>query len=110
MSASQQDINAAFEKMQSQFKPEKAKDMDATIQFNLSGDENITYWVQIEGENVEMHEGATDDPDMTLIAKAQDFADVVYGHSNAMQAFMSGKLKVKGNMGLAMKLQSIFGL
>jgi len=110
MADSQQEINAAFDKMQQQFNPEKAKDVDATIQFNLSGEEDITYWVRIEGEDVEMHKGATEDPDMTLIAKSQDFADVVYGRSNAMQAFMSGKLKVKGNMGLAMKLQSIFGL
>jgi len=110
MSTSPQEVEAAFQQMRDQFKPEKAKGMDSVIQFDLAGEEDINYWVHINDGDVEMHEGPAEEPDMTLIAKAQDFADVVYGRTNAMQAFMSNKLKVKGNMSLAMKLQSVFGL
>lgn len=38
-----------------------------------------------------------------------DFLNMLFGKINGMTAFMTGKLKVKGNMGLAMKLQEVLG-
>ena len=58
----------------------------------------------------EMHEGETANPTITVVATADDYLKMVNGDLSAMSAFMAGKVKVKGNMGLAMKLQSIFGL
>ena len=40
---------------------------------------------------------------------AADFVEMMNGNLNAQMAFMSGKLKVAGDMGLALKLQSILG-
>ena len=45
---------------------------------------------------------------MTVKASADDWFAVATGEMNAMQAFMTGKLKILGDMGLAMKLQTIF--
>ena len=45
---------------------------------------------------------------MTLRAAADDWASVVNGQLNPMQAFMSGKLKIQGDMALALKLQPMF--
>jgi putative sterol carrier protein len=45
---------------------------------------------------------------MTLTMAAGDFVDLTQGKLNGMTAFMSGKLKIAGDMGLAMKLQSLF--
>lgn len=48
-----------------------------------------------------------DDPaDVTLTADADTFQDIMSGDLNPTSAFMSGKLKVDGDMGLAMKLAS----
>jgi putative sterol carrier protein len=40
---------------------------------------------------------------------ARDFKEMLIGNLNATAAFMAGKLKVKGNLGLAMKLQTVLG-
>ena len=45
---------------------------------------------------------------MTLKANADDWFAVATGQTNAMQAFMTGKLKILGDMGLAMKIQTMF--
>jgi putative sterol carrier protein len=104
------EIMSLLEKMRQQYKPDKAQNLDTVIQFNITdGDEN-RYWLEVKGETLEIHEGQADEPQMTLIAAKNDFADMVYGRSKAMQAFMSGKLRVKGDMSLAMKLQAIFDL
>jgi putative sterol carrier protein len=46
-------------------------------------------------------------PKCTVAATDADFLAIVNGKMNAQMAFMSGKLKIQGDMGLAMKLQQI---
>ncbi|MEL6151101.1 MAG: SCP2 sterol-binding domain-containing protein [Chloroflexota bacterium] len=110
MAISPDDVKAVFEKMQSQFNPDRAAGVDAVIQVDLTGENEAHYWLKLNDGSLEMSEGQAETANMTLIATAPDFVSIVNGESNAMQAFMSGKLKVKGDMGLAMKLQPIFGL
>ena len=45
---------------------------------------------------------------MTMTMAAQDYVDMITGKLNGQMAFMSGKLKIAGDMGLAMKMQSLF--
>jgi putative sterol carrier protein len=45
---------------------------------------------------------------MTVTMGAQDFVDMTSGKLDGMSAFMSGKLRISGDMGLAMRLQSLF--
>ncbi len=54
-------------------------------------------------------EGAGDNPNVTILMADNDFVDLMEGKLNATSAFMAGKLKVKGDMSLAMKLQSVIG-
>lgn len=50
-----------------------------------------------------------DEADVTLTADADVFRAILAGDMGATMAFMSGKLTVDGNMGLAMKLGSVLG-
>lgn len=50
-----------------------------------------------------------DEADLTLSAPADVFEDLLNGDLNGASAFMSGKLKVDGDMGLAMKLGQLLG-
>ena len=65
----------------------------------------------IEGEGCVMMDGtgarAGDEPaDVTLTADADTFKEILDGETNPTSAFMTGKLKVDGDMGMAMKLAS----
>lgn len=90
------------------FIPEKAQGTNAVIQFSLSGDNGGEFWVHINDGTVTTGEGTHDAPNMTLKADADDWVKVSTGEMNAMQAFMTGKIKIQGDMSLAMKMQSMF--
>lgn len=89
-------------------KPSYAEGVNAVFQFDLSGDEAGTYQVGLsdEGENF-IAEGEKEKADCVLQMDSEDFIKMANGELNGTQAFMTGKLKIKGNMGLALKLQSI---
>ncbi len=48
------------------------------------------------------------DADVTLILSAENFEKLIDGSLNSQMAFMMGKLKIEGDMGLALKLADIF--
>jgi len=103
-------IKELFDRMPSAFMPDKAGDMDAIIQFNLTGEEASDWFVTIKEKTCKVVEGVHDEPTMTLSADSQDYKDIVTGKLNAMNAFMQGKVKLQGNLNLAMKFAEIFKL
>jgi len=106
--ATAEEIKGIFPEMVNRLDSGKASGIDATIQFDLSGDNGGLYWVKIADGNGESGEGAVENPTMTLKAAADDWFAVSTGQMNAMQAFMSGKIKIQGDMSIAMKMQSLF--
>ena len=66
-----------------------------------------TWSVKVAGGGVTVDEGDTGG-DCTISASAETFEKVVKGEQNPTAAYMSGKLKIKGDMGAAMKLQKLF--
>jgi putative sterol carrier protein len=103
-----QEVAQIFPTMASRLIADKAQGVNAIIQFNLSGDNGGMYWLKIEDGKCESGEGAAENPKMTLKAAADDWHAVSTGKMNPMQAFMSGKIKIEGDMGMAMKLQTMF--
>ena len=66
------------------------------------------FHVTIANETLEDKDGKHSSPNTTLTMKQQDFLDMINGKLNGQMAFMSGKLKIAGDMGLALKLQGLF--
>ncbi len=106
--ATAEEIKGIFPEMVERLIPEKAEGINVVIQFDLSGDNGGQYWVKIEDGKAESGDGTVDNPSMTLKASADDWYAVSTGQMNAMQAFMSGKIKIQGDMGIAMKMQTMF--
>ncbi len=103
-------VKEVFENIDQGFQPAKAEGVDAIFQFVLTGDDGGTYWIRVANNQAEVHEGQSEDPTMTITSTAEDYLALVNGDLNPMMAFMQGKIKVKGDMGLALKLQALFGL
>ncbi|MFN2464250.1 MAG: SCP2 sterol-binding domain-containing protein [Candidatus Dormibacteria bacterium] len=102
-------VDEVFTEMEERLRanPEKVKGMNATYQFDLTGEGGAERWVKLADGSGEMGSGQSDSPNITITMAASDFLDLVAGKLDGTMAFMSGKLKVKGDMGLAMKLQQI---
>jgi putative sterol carrier protein len=90
------------------FRPDTAEGVDAVIQYRLTGEEAGDYIVNIKDGKCSVAEGIAENPTMTLTADGRDFGDVLMGRANGMQYFMMGKLKLAGDLNLAMKLTSFF--
>lgn len=95
-------------RMPKAFIPEKAQGVNATVQYHLTGEEGGDYIVEIANGACLVSPGTTVNPNLTLTADSQDYKDVILGKSNAMNAFMQGKLKLAGDLALAMKLINFF--
>jgi putative sterol carrier protein len=90
------------------FRPEAAEGVEAVIQYRLTGEEAGDYIITIGDDKCHVAEGIAEEPNVILTSEARDFADVLLGRANGMQYFMTGKLKLSGDLNLAMKLTSFF--
>jgi putative sterol carrier protein len=79
--------------------------MTASFRFEIDGAGNWTVDVD-EGKVAVSEDGA--DADCTISASSETFMKIANGEQNPTAAYMSGKLKVKGDLGQAMKLQKLF--
>lgn len=103
-------IEKLMELMPKAFLPDKAVGVNTVIQYNLSGKEAGDWIVTIKDGVCTTEKGKTDSPNLTLMADSQDYIDVITGKLNAMGAFAEGKVKLKGDLGVAMKLMNFFKL
>jgi len=85
-------------------KPEKVAGLNATYQFDLTGE---SWTLTISNGRPTVSAGPAQSPNTTFVATTEDWMNIATGKLNAAMAFMQGKLKVKGDMGMAMKLQGI---
>ena len=88
--------------------PEKAAGVDAKVQFEFTGEGGGQYVVHIHDGRCEVSEGTAADAKTSVTVAASDYQDMIEGRLDGMKAFMSGKLKVKGDMLFMMKFQQMF--
>ena len=90
-------------------KPETSKAVNSIYEFNITGENGGVWTVDLTKEPGTVQAGSTGNAKCTVTCAANDFMNIVSGKMNPQMAFMSGKLKIKGDMGLAMKLQKVIG-
>lgn len=73
---------------------------DGTAKFDIQGEGSII----IDGDGARASDDAAD---VTLSADAETFKSILNGETNSTAAFMTGKLSVDGDMGMAMKLAGV---
>ena len=94
-----------FETLESRVDESKTGGMNSSYLFEIDG---AGKWkVDVNDGKVTVTEGG-DDADAVISASAETFQKIVAGEQNPTSAYMTGKLKIKGDMGAAMKLQKLF--
>jgi putative sterol carrier protein len=98
-------VEAFFNELPNRVDAGKTAGMNNSYVFDIEG--AGTWTVKVADGAVTVDEGDTGG-DCTISASAETFEKIVAGEQNPTAAYMSGKLKVKGDMGAAMKLQKLF--
>ena len=94
-----------FESLESRLGPSKTAGMTNSYVFEIDG--AGTWKVDVDDGKVKVAEGGGD-ADATIAASEETFKQIASGDLNATTAYMTGKLKVRGDMGAAMKLSRLF--
>ena len=98
-----------FSDLNNRITPEKASSINASYLFDIGGDDGGKWLVDLTGDGNWVTDGASDpEANCTVTVKsADDWVGIATGKINPTMAFMQGKIKVKGDMSLAMKLQAL---
>lgn len=99
-------VSEIINTLNSRFDADAADDLNATFQFNIEDGDD--YFIAVKDGACEVGQGENDDADVTLIMNTETFAGIATGETDGMQAFMSGQLRVEGDMMLATKIGEIF--
>ncbi len=98
-------VQEFFDALPSRVDPAKTAGMNNSFVFDIA---DVGEWtVTVTDGTVSVAEGAHD-ADCTISASEETFAKVTSGEASATTAYMTGKLKIKGDMGAALKLQKLF--
>ncbi len=81
----------------------------AVMLFDISGAGGGKWTLRMVEGALSLEEGETAPPKMTLSMAATDFVALATGQLNPMAAFMQGRLQIRGDMALAMRLQNLLG-
>jgi putative sterol carrier protein len=102
------DLKEIFEKMPEALLSEKAANVNATIQLELTGENGGDWVIKIANGAMTVNEGRTQSPNLTLTMAVNDYVALSRGEANPMNLFIAGKIKLQGDMTLAMKFPEMF--
>jgi putative sterol carrier protein len=103
-------IEDVMSRMPGAFQSEKAAGIKAAIQYHLTGAEAGDWVIRLGDGLCQVEKGVVEAPNLTLTADSADYLAIITGKLNAMSAFAEARLKLKGDLGLAMKLITLFKL
>jgi putative sterol carrier protein len=97
-----------FDGMRQSFQAQKAKGVHARYQWELTGPNGGQWWIDVNDGAYKMGKGKIDNPNVTFVATDKDWVAVSNGKLGGTWAYMTGRLKIRGDQGLARKLGQIF--
>jgi putative sterol carrier protein len=101
-------VAESFETMVALFNPAAAGSMHKTLQWDITGAEAGKYALKVAEGKCELITGGVDKADLTFTISDQNWLAIAGGQLDAMNAFATGKVKLAGDMMLAMKIQQLF--
>ncbi len=97
-----------FDGMRTSFRTEKAKVVHVRYQWQLSGPKGGEWWIEVNDGTFRMGKGRINNPNVTFLASDKDWVALSNGTLGGTWAFLTGRLKIRGDKGLAKKLGEIF--
>ena len=101
-------IKDVMDAMPTAFQPDKAAGVNATIQFNFTGDEVGNYSVKVGDGKCDVSEGTADSPTVTINSPSEIWLKIMRRELDGATAFMSGQFTFTGDMGVLMQMQNWF--
>uniref|UniRef100_A0A8C4R1W2 Hydroxysteroid dehydrogenase-like protein 2 n=1 Tax=Eptatretus burgeri TaxID=7764 RepID=A0A8C4R1W2_EPTBU len=107
---SSEPVAKTFKAIQSFVTEEAVQNTRGLYQFELTGSHPGTWFLDLKnGAGSTGCGSAPSSPDVHMFLSSEDFVKMFTGHLKPTMAFMTGKLKIKGDMGLALKLEKLMG-
>jgi putative sterol carrier protein len=100
----------AVEAMIEKFNPQAAEGMNAVFQWEVVGDGGGIWHIKVADGAAQLFEGRFESPTVSQICSTDLFLAMVNMEVDGMQAFMSGQLKLTGDMMVAQKIYDLFPL
>ena len=97
-----------FDSMRDSFQPAKTKGVHARYQWDLSGPNGGQWWIEVNDGTYKMGKGKIPDPNVTFIATDKDWVAICHDQLSGTWAYLSGRLKVRGDQATARKLGEVF--
>lgn len=104
-----EDVKELFREINEALKEDisRAKGVKAVYEFQFHDEPSISFQLVLKEDSGYVLEGGIEKADCTLTMLKEDFKQMAKGKLNGTKAFMSGRLKIRGNMGFALRLQDI---
>jgi putative sterol carrier protein len=100
-------LHASLDELKARLTPEQTADLELTVQFEIGGDPGGIWHAVISGGDLCLGAGPAAAPNVTMQMSSQDWFDMVAGNKTSLMLYMIGRLKVKGDMMLAIRLASL---
>ena len=97
-----------FDAMRGSFQPPKAKGVHARYQWELSGPNGGQWWIEVNDGTYKMGKGKIDHPSVTFRVSDKDWVAICHDQLSGIWAYLTGRLKVRGDQKVARKLGEMF--
>ena len=101
-------IQDVFRLLPEAFQADKAEGVDIVFQYSISGDNGGEWYALIKDQTCEVTKGTHDSPTTTILMNEEDFVALIQKQLDPMQAYTTGKLKIKGDLMKSQLIEKLF--